>query len=347
VFPAVTSILEAVAKPALIPWAAKVERELVIEAAASLWEDAPRTTKMSREAFIASLGNRLGKTRAHQKALAKAGEIGTQLHSLIEWNLRRDLGQVVGPEPHIRDEALWAFMVWEDWRKSVDLKPLAIEQVVWSNLYEYAGTMDLLAECTLPEIGRVRALLDWKTGKAIYGEAGLQNAGYVQALVEMKQATPPVTGVIVRLPKVDTDPEPEFKVISWEEIQSLFQVFLTVKDLWHWMEGERLAYENKKAESVIPKGLATSFMPGPEAVIPRGIAKHQAALLDDIRTKRADLGMVELREGKHFIWLPVAVLKRMGQTTSKEPLPVALADLTEKETKAIWIALTAPELGVG
>ena len=72
--PSVTNILNVIGKPALINWAANTERALVIEAAAALWEDAPITTKMTRLAYIATLTDRIGKTKAHQKELAKAGE---------------------------------------------------------------------------------------------------------------------------------------------------------------------------------------------------------------------------------------------------------------------------------
>ena len=59
--PGVTTIQDkGVPKPALINWAAKVEREMVIEAAANLWEDAPLTTKkMSRAAYVATLTDRI------------------------------------------------------------------------------------------------------------------------------------------------------------------------------------------------------------------------------------------------------------------------------------------------
>jgi len=39
------------------------------------------------------------------------------------------------------------FMVWQ---ASAKLRPLALEQVVWSITHRYAGTLDVLAEITLP-----------------------------------------------------------------------------------------------------------------------------------------------------------------------------------------------------
>lgn len=246
-YPSVTNILGCIGKPALINWAAKTEREMVVEAAANLWEDVPLVgKKMSRPAYIATLTERIGKTKAHQKELAKAGEIGSQAHALIEWNLRKELGQTVGPEPRIADKALWAFMAYEDWRKKSGLKPLAIEQTVWSTTHRYAGTMDVFGEVLIEPHGTCVAVLDWKTGKGIYDEALLQNAAYVQALIEMGHAKPPVYGVIVRLPKVETDPDFEVLPIAAHEQPALFDAFLAVKRLWGWLQVREEAREAAK-----------------------------------------------------------------------------------------------------
>lgn len=232
--PSVTNILSVVGKPALVNWAASTERAMVTQAAANLYEDLPLAPKMGRAAYLDTLSRRIGHEKAHTKELAKAGEIGSQCHSLIEWNLRKELGQKVGPQPVIGDKATWAFMAYEDWRKNAGIKPLMIEQTVFSRQHGYAGTMDLCAD--VAEYGAL-AVLDWKTGKAIYEEALLQNAAYVQALVEMGHAlTPNVYGMIVRLPKMETDPEFEVRIIRPEEQADLFEAFLAAKRLWSFIQ---------------------------------------------------------------------------------------------------------------
>ena len=239
-YPSVTSILQAVNKPALVNWAAKTEREMVVRAAADLWDDLPVTTpKMSRMAYLATLDKRIGSAKAHTKLLAKAGDIGSEAHALIEWTLRSELKQAVGPKPTISENALWAFMAWEDWRKQTNLVPLAVEQTVWSTKHGYAGTMDLYCELDLPTGGRGRVITDWKTGKAIYGESSLQNAAYVEAMIEMGHAERPVAGLVVRLPKVATDPEFETKFIPYEDQTPLLKVFLHTLELWKWMDANR------------------------------------------------------------------------------------------------------------
>jgi hypothetical protein len=102
-YPSVTTILNVIGKPALIAWSAKVERELVTNVSAQLYEDIAGTPKMSKIAYLNSLQTRLGKERAHTKELAKAGDIGSQAHALIEWNLKASLMYDAGPTPHVTE----------------------------------------------------------------------------------------------------------------------------------------------------------------------------------------------------------------------------------------------------
>lgn len=226
-YPSVTTILSAIGKPALVNWAAKVERELVTEVSAGLYADAMSSpAKMSKTAWITSLSDRLGKTKASQRELAKASEIGSQAHEWIEWTLKARMLEQPGKPPVITDKARWAVMAWEDWAKSVELKPIFVEQVVYSPKFGYAGTLDLLAEVN----GKL-TVLDWKTGKAIYPEAHLQNAAYRQAIREMGHGDP-VQGIVVRLPKTEADPA--FEAVDALPEQECFEVFMDTLKLWQW-----------------------------------------------------------------------------------------------------------------
>lgn len=236
--PSVTHILGCLGKPALINWAANQERAACLDAAADLYTDCAGTPPMSRAAFIATLTGRIGKQKAHRRELEKAGEIGSQVHALIEWNLRSQLKQEVGPEPRVVDDAQWAFMAFQDWANSVSLKPIYIEQIVFSLQHGYAGTMDLLAL-----VNGVPTLIDFKTGKAIYAEAYLQNIAYQAALAEMGHQAAQA-GVIVRLPKVQTDPAFEVGVVP--PVSELLPSFLAVIDVWKWWFAQEEAYRAKR-----------------------------------------------------------------------------------------------------
>lgn len=236
--PSVTHILKVIGKPALINWAANQERTLVSEASADLYEDLARLEKpMPRTAYLTTLQARLGKVKAHKRELEKASEIGTQVHKLVEWKLRAQMGQSLGPEPRVVDDAQWAFMAWEDWAKSVNLQPKFIEQTVYSRVHGYAGTMDLLAD-----VNGIETLIDFKTGKAIYAEAFLQNVAYQVALSEMGHGTVQA-GAIIRLPKIQNDPA--FEVGTVPPATDLFPTFLAVKELWKWWFAEEEKYRAK------------------------------------------------------------------------------------------------------
>lgn len=240
--PSVTHILQVINKPALVGWAANQERTLVCEAAADFYEDCAKLPKqLPRTAYLTTLAGRIGKLKAHQRELTAAGDIGTQVHKLVEWKLRVSLGQTVGPEPRVVDDAQWAFMAWEDWAKSVNLKPKLIEQMVYSRVHGFAGTMDLLAD-----VAGVETLIDFKTGKAIYAEAHLQNVAYQVALAEMGHATPQA-GMIVRLPKNQADPA--FEVATVPPVGDLLPTFLAVKAVWRWWFAQEELYRAKKKES--------------------------------------------------------------------------------------------------
>lgn len=237
--PSVTHILSAINKPALVQWAANTERAFVMDVAADLQDDLYKLDRqMGRAAYLTTLQARLGKAKAHQKELAKASEIGTQVHARIEWELRTALKQDAGKRPKLSDPAQWALMAWEDWAKEVRLEPIYIEQVVYSLHYGYAGTMDLYAKVE----GRP-TVIDFKTGKAIYAESHLQNAAYQIALYEMGHA--PVTGgLIVRLPKVDTDPEFEVQAVAPGD--DLLPTLLAVRAVWEWWYAQDEAWRKRQ-----------------------------------------------------------------------------------------------------
>lgn len=216
----VTTYLQAVPKPFLVGWAARRERELVVDAAVRLGT----VTK-------ATLLNVLPDSHAHELELDTAGELGSEAHALIEWWLRGE----IGPRPAAREGAEIAYRAARRWAESVHLEPIFCEQTVWSTEWGYAGTMDLF--------GRVNgkpALLDWKTSKRYYPEHGLQNAAYITALAEMGHCDESVLGVVVRLPKdVDGDAHATFLEPPHAE---RFRRFALAMETWKWMREVEGAY---------------------------------------------------------------------------------------------------------
>lgn len=243
-YPSVTTILKAVNKPALVNWAAREERKMILSALRELMERTPKGT--SKLQFMNRLDDAIGQQKAATKLKNKAGDIGSEIHAMAEWVLRKDLGQEVGPEPVLSPQAESGFIAWDDWRKKVNLAPVLIEQTVYSDKHQYAGTLDLLCEMDLPEVdidgnptnlkGRGPVMADWKSGKAIYIEARLQTAAYREALVEMGHAPKQTHGLVVRVPKVVGDPNVEAGFIKSSDCQKIFKAFLHTQALWKFLD---------------------------------------------------------------------------------------------------------------
>jgi hypothetical protein len=219
--PSVTTVLDIIAKPALGPWYAKEERRYFETA---MLEVLSRPGARDPEFVLAAVAEAVTGVKAADREKQKAAAIGTAVHAGIEWELRRQLGEDAGPEPRLPEAAAWAVESWKDWARSVSLEPLAIERTVYCLECGYAGTLDLYAR-----VKGVLTVLDWKSGKAIYPEAFLQNLAYRHAAT--RAGLPSSEGLIVRLPKRLDDP-------AWEVMPVpttlTLDDFLAALHLWRW-----------------------------------------------------------------------------------------------------------------
>ena len=219
--PSVTTILDVIAKPGLGPWYAKEERRYFETA---MLEVLSRPGARDPEYVLAAVAEAVTGVKAADREKQKAATIGTAVHAGIEWQLRHHLGDDAGPEPRLPEAAAWAVESWKDWAKSVALEPLAIERTVYCLECGYAGTLDLYAR-----VKGILTVLDWKSGKAIYPEAFLQNLAYRHAAAGA--ALPSAQGLIVRLPKHLDDPA--WEVMPVPDTLTL-EDFLAALRLWRW-----------------------------------------------------------------------------------------------------------------
>ena len=219
--PSVTTVLDVIAKPGLGPWYAKEERRYFETA---MLEVLSRPGARDPEYVLSAVVEAVSGVKAADREKQRAATIGTAAHAGIEWHLRRTLGEDPGPEPRLPDAAAWAVESWKEWAASVALEPLAIERTVYCLDCGYAGTLDLYAR-----VRGVPTILDWKTGRAIYPEAFLQNVAYRHAARRLEM--PSAEGLIVRLPKLLDDP-------AWEvmPVPATLRLadFLAALQLWRW-----------------------------------------------------------------------------------------------------------------
>lgn len=226
-FPRVTSILDALPKPFLVPWAARVEREACLAAAGSVYADG---VEGGVQDFLDAVEARLGPAKEHQKQMQKAADIGTAAHEEIQRQTRKMLGLQHGPEVDLPDGALVAVMAWQDWLKGSGLTPFRTEQTVWCKELECAGTIDLLAFDPAGRLG----IVDYKTSKGLYDSHHVQVATY-GALA--RNFAPIEWSLLVRIPKDINDPAFEVK-----ELGQMYDRTLTPEELVDVFRAARVIY---------------------------------------------------------------------------------------------------------
>ncbi len=104
--------------------------------------------------------------------LERKRQIGTWVHEAIELDLQGNLD-----EDSIGEDWRGYFMGWRKFQAESGFVMQEAEQRVFSEKYDYAGTLDLLGE--LPKAGQ--ALIDTKCTATIYPTVGPQTAGYAEA----------------------------------------------------------------------------------------------------------------------------------------------------------------------
>ena len=238
-YPSVTTILDALSKPALIEWAATVERNEALEAAGDLWDSlaALDARRVPRLTYVEGIKRRLGAGRAWKRERDRARRIGTEMHDLIQWHLATMVGAPIA-QPTTGPEAVVGYQAFARWLDESRYQPVWVEFQVWSERHGYAGTLD-----TAGNVGEVACVGDWKSSKRIYAEAVMQVSAYIEALREMGHLPAeagPVWGFVLRLPKREGD-QAAIRWISPEQQQAALQAFLALLATWRWLRDAEAA----------------------------------------------------------------------------------------------------------
>lgn len=179
----VTTILNVIAKPALIPWAARMATSHIKKNGEKAEEGYIKAT----EALLKEAKN------AHRRSKDDAADIGTVVHDAIEHAVkdaieadRRGLDPMYDYAVNTTDldekdkEKVEKMLSnFNDWVINNDIKFLASEQRLFSTDMWVAGTVDLVFEKDCKKF-----VGDIKTGKAIYPTYFYQMAGYELMLEE-------------------------------------------------------------------------------------------------------------------------------------------------------------------
>jgi hypothetical protein len=186
-FMSVTTILSnGIPKPALMHWAAFEAAQCAVDNVPALIRARGQGARDEMRQWI---------QRAAERKRDTAANLGTTIHGFLE-------AQILGaPTPEFTDEQLpfiEAFARFlDDWQPEFE----ASELTVANPEHGYAGTLDAIAR--IPSLGPDNLMVDWKTGKSIYPEVGMQLAAYRRCTVGwtrpdgVEVAVPATSGAMV------------------------------------------------------------------------------------------------------------------------------------------------------
>ena len=164
--PSVTTILDSIAKPALIPWAANEGAKFFI----SHIHDNMKVEDMAK-----------GIRSAYRTSSGSALNIGMEVHKWCEEAILWKLGKGEAPLTPERTESKNAINAFREWTKVNDVEWLTVEEKVYHRGHKYAGTVDATAV-----INGEYCVIDFKTSGAIYSAYHLQCAAYAKAIEDMR-----------------------------------------------------------------------------------------------------------------------------------------------------------------
>ena len=223
VIPSVTEIISDCTDKsgALTQWAANMCKLWIQENCDALSDwDENNEERLYYEVFDSDLE----KARFNFKTVSqKALDIGSEVHAKIELYLKE---QLKGNHPSgynmattIEDEqAQNSFIAFLKWAEEHNVKPIRLEQTVYSHDGLWAGTLDL--NCWL---NGKRYIIDFKTSKAFYPEHRYQVAAYRLAIEDetLHEEDFPEGCGILRLDKESGKP-------SWHDTSKTFEKDLRV-----------------------------------------------------------------------------------------------------------------------
>lgn len=215
--PGVTTILQCLNKPALMPWAIGVTRDYWLEAVSAGRTDFKAIHKES--------------WNASKKISKDAANIGQNVHEYAEATFKGL------PLPELKsDQAKRGVEAFHKWLDAHKVEILASERRIFSKAHYYAGTCDFVAK-----IDGVMGVGDIKTSSGIYPEMRLQTAAYQHALQEEKGLEFGVRW-IVRFDKKTG----EFEAKSFYEFDLDFQGFQAALTLHRTLQAMETAKRERK-----------------------------------------------------------------------------------------------------
>lgn len=191
IVPGVTTILNVLAKPALIAWANRMGLQGI------------DTTKYVDAAALA----------------------GTACHAMIEAHLKHEVFDESEYDKDTLSIAANGFLKYLDWEKAHKVENVESELQLVSERYKFGGTVDMYAT-----VDGSPTLIDFKTNASgIYDEMMHQVCAYRQLLVESGREVHQI--LIIRLGKSDQPDMETRYISEWDRHWNIFQHCLAIYNL--------------------------------------------------------------------------------------------------------------------
>lgn len=212
----VTSILQVINKPALMPWVAKTCGDFLQKNLSLKME----MDEIEKTNFIKAMKSQ------YRKKTDDAASIGTLAHHFMESYGNYKLKKSSKPLLPKNEEARNSCLAFLDWVKQNNVQFVDCEFKIYSKKFRYAGTCDL--DCV---VNGERAIIDYKTSSGIWDEYGMQLAAYQMARVEEGYESYQKR-LILRVPKNADD----FEVKEFPNLADDFKGFLSAFGLYRWQQ---------------------------------------------------------------------------------------------------------------
>lgn len=228
-YPGVTSVIDQLPKPFLTFWYAKMTAEAAVD---NIGATIQLLLNGERKAAIDFLKG------AARRYTSGAADMGTEVHDLFE---RLAKGERVGrlhPEVEVYANHIREFL------DQVQPEFLHIEDTVWSDTHQYAGSFDWIAR-----IGGEIVMGDTKTTKSgVKPPVALQLAAYTNADHIITQS-----GEIAPIPAIEAAAVFHVRPEGWQLVpvradRKVFDYFLKLRAVFDW--------EKEEGETVIGKPVA-------------------------------------------------------------------------------------------
>jgi hypothetical protein len=174
VVPSITTVIGVLAKPALVPWAVKLTADAALDHLSAL--NAAAGVPVCKAKRVADECGQCTECvvkrikRVANNTRDDAADLGSRLHEYAEAWAKDE------PTPPITEDLRPFVSAFRSFLDDQQPKFEWIEATVWSYTHGYAGTLDFVAV-----MDGLWTFGDYKTGKAVYPEVGLQIAAAARA----------------------------------------------------------------------------------------------------------------------------------------------------------------------